>query len=310
MNVALSIESYSLKNAGVWLEGQAAVHVDAQTDVERGYGDPSFDILLATLHLPGITFMTGPVPFHIQTTIPIHAGGDLYLISKAGGTVRSFAALDGDVKYGVQYTPASGFQYINTHSFSHSGGLHGSHMEMTATARVYIMPVVVLEIDYIGGPAVGFKGFLQSSVDYQEEWSMCSPTGGAGASYTVAWGLQVTLSAQLHIAFAGHTFLRRSTDAGVIWSHQWPVASGCLSSTNTTAHAHKRDQRLLDYTDVEKSNPMHVPRSATQYDFFEGVQYVGPITIDSSNPSCAQLVSIHGGLQFVNQSEQTTFILL
>ena len=48
-------------------------------------------------------------------------------------------------------------------------------------------------------------------------------------------------------------------------------------------------------------NPVTQPSSDT-YAFFEGVQYVGDITI-KNDPSCDQLVSIHGGLQFVNASE-------
>jgi len=288
LNVDLKIESFSLKYAAAYLEGQAALHINATTDVSAE-AEASFDMILATIQLPTVKFSIGPVPFVINTTIPIHGGADIQLQSKAGGTIQALAHLDGDVKYGVQYTPDNGMQFIHTHSFSHYGGLSAMHLELTAVAKVYVMPVIVIVIDHIGGPNVGFKGFVQSSLDYKQDGSMCSPTGGTGLSYTTAWGLQLTLGAQLDISFAGHTFLHKETDPQPIWSHQWPLTAGCLALPSIMTHAVERNL-------IKQNTP------DGRYDFFEGVQYVGDITV-KDDPSCDHLVSIHGGLQFVNSSE-------
>jgi len=291
LNVDLSIQSFSLKHTAAYLEGQAAMHINATTDVAFG-GDASFDVVMAVLKLPDVDFTIGPVPFVIQTQVPVHAGAEYTLFSAKGGTVNALAHLDGDIKYGVQYTPDDGFQLMHTHTFSHHGGLSSSHIEIGAVAKVYVMPVIVVNIDHIGGPNVGLKGFVQTSIDFKEDGSMCSPTGGMGTSFTTAWGLQLTLGAHLNISFVGHDFLDKSTAPAPIWSHQWPLTAGCFDID--------ANRKLADASGFVW-NPVTHPSSDT-YAFFEGVQYVGDITI-KNDPSCDQLVSIHGGLQFANASE-------
>ena len=156
------------------------------------------------------------------------------------------------------------------------------------------MPVVVINIDHIGGPQIGFKGFVTTSVDHKEDGSMCSVTGGTGTSYTTAWGLQLTLGAHLDIEFVGHVFVNKSTDNEPVWSHQWPLGAGCLDLPSSMQHA--------DSTGYVSPPQMQERNDDDILDFFEGVQYIGDI-VTKTDPSCNRQVSIRGGLQFVNQSE-------
>lgn len=288
LNVDLQINSYNFEYAAIYLEGEAAMHIDAEGDAQANT-DLTFSTLMTTLKLADTAFAVGPVPFVIQTTVPVHAGTDI--TAAENGKVQARATMNGDIKYGLQYTQGDGFQYINSHSFTHTGGLTAADLELRAVAQVNVWPVVVIQIDHIGGPTVGVKGFVESSVDAQQ--AMCSPTGGYGTSFTTSWGAQITIGGALDIGFAGHTFLDEHWQSAPIWSHKWPVAAGCL------AKPQNEGGRPLGVVE----QPTLLPALADYYEFFEGVQYVGEILIDKSNPRCDQLVQIHGGLQFVNQSE-------
>ena len=149
---------------------------------------------------------------------------------------------------------------------------------LKAVVSAYVMPVLVINIDHIGGPAIGVKGFATATVEFRSTQSMCSQSGGAGCQVSVAWGLQLSIGAKLLVAFAGHTFVNKSIDQEPIWSHQWPLYSRCLS---------------LSAADT--------PRDDT-YPFFESVQYVGPVEIVTA-PECQSMLSIQATMQFVNQSE-------
>ena len=161
LNVDLSIQSFSLKHTAAYIEGQAAMHINATADLAVN-ADASFDVVMAVLKLPDVNFTIGPVPFVIHTQVPVHAGAEFTLFSGKGGTINALAHLEGDIKYGVQYTPDDGFQLMHTHTFSHYGGLSGSHIEIGAVAKVYVMPVIVVNIDHIGGPNGNFRN---SSID-------------------------------------------------------------------------------------------------------------------------------------------------
>jgi hypothetical protein len=100
VHVNLAIETYSLKHSAIYLQGQVAMHINASANVQPG-DDVNFDVLIHTLKLPNVDFFIGVVPFVIQTTVPIHAIGDLSANS-GGGKVQALAHLDGDIKHGVQ----------------------------------------------------------------------------------------------------------------------------------------------------------------------------------------------------------------
>ena len=89
--------------------------------VQYGYNN-SYDKLIKTIVLPDVKFSIGPVPFLIHSTIPVHVGFSTSLFADTG-KIQATARMDADVRYGVQYTPYAGFQYIHEHHHSYDGGI-------------------------------------------------------------------------------------------------------------------------------------------------------------------------------------------
>jgi len=277
LHVDLEISNYALTNVAAYFHGVVAHHVDFTGEAQQSYNS-EYDKTVGIIQLPDVTFTIGVVPFLIQSTIPVHIGYTTNLFSDTG-KVEASAKMDADAKYGVQWTPAAGFQFIHTHTQSYSGSVSVTDAQLKVVATAYVMPVFVITVDHLGGVTVGLKGSATATVLFKEDGSLCSPSGGAGTQVSAAWGLQLTIGAQLLVAFEGYTFVNKKTDQQIIWSHQWPLYSACLQVPGV-AEAPQDDS----------------------YSVFESVQWVGPVKITQA-PECDGFLSIQAGMQFVNQSE-------
>jgi len=112
---------------------------------------------------------------------------------------------------------------VNQHEWQDSGKLRDvPNDEIEVQLMVYILPTVVIIIDSIGGPYVGFKPFIEGVVTFDET------SADSCASVTVAlnWGLQVSIGAKIDIL---HIY-NYTTDPETIYSVKKPIASGCISS--------------------------------------------------------------------------------
>ena len=123
----------------------------------------------------------------INVTIPVHAGYTFDL--DVSGSIRATGSMGGGAKYGSQYLPkdqtaTGGFQYIHSHSFEHTGAITSSE-QVTAQVEslkyiclvlctniswqvvVYVMLVINIQIDHIGGPNIAIKGFVEPIVAFE-----------------------------------------------------------------------------------------------------------------------------------------------
>lgn len=279
LNFDFHMSDYSVKHVGCFIEGDLIHHVDMTSTQSERVKDVTFDKVLDILHFPDIHFLLGPVPISVKTTVPVHGG--LTLEYAEAGDLRAESHITGHVKYGMQWTQEDHFQFIHEHSLTHDGSVSSTGSVDTAVL-VYIMPVVWINIDHIGGPNVGVKGFVEPAVDFEQTNSLCSPGGGAGASYIVNFGLQLSIGAHIDIEFVGKTFINKTFEPSVIWSHKWPLASGCVEEV---------DSNFTSRTAL-----------AQPYRMVDGVAYNGPITMTNAS-GCDAAHTVHVSAQFVISDE-------
>ena len=100
----------------------------------------SGDIVLKILKIPSISFMVGPVPMVVDTTVPVHAG----FTSRASypGLVHAKADTQSQVTYGISYSQSNGFQFLHDHKARHNGALRSVNTSMQMTASLYLLPTL------------------------------------------------------------------------------------------------------------------------------------------------------------------------
>jgi hypothetical protein len=171
-------------------------------------------------------------------------------------------------------------------------------LDITAQADVYIMPVVNINIDHIGGPKIGFKGFVEPVIEFQSE-SPCSTSKpwGPAAKYTFNWGLQLTIGAFLNITVGDTSILPPKTWGPTqIFNLKWPLTSGCI---------HPPVRNILPLRN-KRSDPMIVPHYlGDKLILFDGVAYSGQVLINDL-PGCDQFLSIPVHFQLMNTSGADT----
>jgi len=287
----LHIQNWELQSTAAWIEGKVTSKVDMNLRAEARY-DNSNDVVMATIPLPPIHIMIGEIPMVINVTIPVHAGYTFDL--DVSGSIRATGSMDGDAKYGFQYLPkdqtaTGGFQYIHSHSFEHTGAITSSE-QVTAQVVVYVMPVVNIQIDHIGGPNIAIKGFVEPIVAFESE-SQCSrvsPPGPAG-KYTLNWGLQVTIGAFLDITLGKTELLKHQWGPEPIFHIKWEVASGCLQLSDALPSTSQSLALIQPYN------------LGDQMLLFEGVAYSGQIHV-LDIPGCQDYLSIVVHFQLANNS--------
>jgi hypothetical protein len=284
LNFDFHMADYEVQRVGTWIEGNLIHHVKITSKQQTTVQNLTFDKVMSILHFPDIHFSLGPVPISITTTVPVHSGLTIEY-SEADIEVVGDAHVTGTAKYGFQWTQEKHFQYIHEHSLSHDGSF-SSLGSIDAALLVYLMPVVWINVDHIGGPNIGVKGFVEPGMDAESEDSQCSSTGGAGASYFVNFGLQLSIGAHIEIEFVGHTFINKTFEPAVIWSHKWPLTSGCIGTKAQGVN----------------STSMSVSSQNAPYQMFSGVTYNGPIVVKDVD-GCDQTHSVYVSAQFVQTED-------
>lgn len=220
LNFVFEVGSYHVKNCTFWADGDLDLSVEAQLSAQE---EVSFDNTthLMTVDVPDIHFSIGPIPFHINTTIPVDAELKLDASLKVVSTMSSRAK--GTARFGVQYpyvhsdgSTENKPRQLSQWSVSHDGSfpsLSGA-IEVQLGATLYLLPTFIINIDGIGGPQIGVKTYLESIADF-------STTNGCQADYAAPglpaplvekteessggwhvvlnWGLQATASLFLDI---------------------------------------------------------------------------------------------------------------
>lgn len=283
LNFDFHMSNYAVQHVATWIQGDLAHHIEMTSMQQNTVKDLTFDKVMDILHFPDIHFMIGPVPVSITTTVPVHGG--LTIEYSEAGSMHGHAHVTGTAKYGFQWTQEKKFQYIHEHSLSHEGSVM-AESSLKAAVLVYVMPVIWINVDHIGGPNVGFKGFVEPGIDAESQGSQCSSSGGAGASYFVNFGLQLSIGAHIDIEFVGHTFINKTFEPAIIWSHKWPLASGCIDTQDQGGNFTSKSLTAQDQP----------------YKMFDGVAYNGPV-ISKAIQGCDQTHSVHVSAQFVQTDD-------
>lgn len=107
----------------------------------------------------------GPLPVVIGIAVPVHVGFDISATFDSSLSMGLSAS--GSVKYGISYDSSNGFVPISQSSYTHKGSLGSLTPGPTSdstTLQLYVMPVAVVNVEYIGGPNVGLKGFAEFAI--------------------------------------------------------------------------------------------------------------------------------------------------
>jgi len=297
LHLDLHIHQFSLVRTAAWIEGQVSSNIDMTVAAEASYGH-TFDLLVAVVKIPDITILIGEIPFVISVHIPVHAGYVLDFGVK--GLLHARGKMFGNAKYGFQYLPhdtsaSGGFQFIHSHSFSHEGSLLQSSARLSAQLDAYIMPVVDLYIDHLGGPNIGLKAFVEPVIAYETS-SACSPTWGPASKYTFNWGLQLTLGASLDVTIGNiHVVPKVSWGPAHVFNLKWPLESGCIHLPSTRS-TRMRDDELGVIARHTSGDRLHL---------FPGVAYSGQVTI-ADVPGCDRFLSIPVHFQMMNTSSSVS----
>ena len=217
----LDIEQYEVKRVEQYVEGDIdfalGVHMDCDSSAQA-----SEDLLLDTLSLPTITFYVGPVPITIDLSMPVHAGFTTSLQTSGKLGLSSGAHFHG--KWGSVYTPQEGLTLLH----EVENNVYANLLQMPngkAEATVYLQPVIVMNIEYIGGPNFALKPFVEFGA-VLDQMSACQGKLMASSN----WGVQATIGAHIDIHIASKQIYEHNFPAMSIFSMKKKIATGCLVS--------------------------------------------------------------------------------
>ena len=109
---------------------------------------------VATITLDPIYLDIFGVPVEIDISAPVLVGATATVSVDA--IASAYASASGSLEYGLEYD-GSDFNPISTKSLTYEGGLDQLSAEITVTASVYVMPVLSIIVECIGGPKVSVK---------------------------------------------------------------------------------------------------------------------------------------------------------
>jgi len=164
--------------------------------------------------------------------------------------------------------------------------------KVSADLEVYVLPTVIVNVDYIGGPYLGTKFMLESSAMIDNANKDCS----SHIIYSLNWGLFITIGAMIDINLAGVNIFKSNWDPYTLYSIKKPITSGCVSFG-------KIDEPVVEVPAIEAA-PSAVSLKLTNP--YPGSTYFG--TVGSSNrPDC---VSGELSLQYVGQLSNSSYIFV
>ena len=212
VTASINIQQGQLIGGSVIMDGTA--NFQSTFDLTLNQTDIDVDGHITTLNAGPIQFMLGPVPIRLTSTTPINLG--------ITGTVKGNLHMTGDlgmaasVKAGFQFANSQ-TQFINQLDFDHSGsGIHLpslSSITDSVALRFYVLPVPFINFDYLGGPNVGLKTYLEGIVDFDQ------PPCSRGPSVVTNAGLDGTVGANVHIGVGSFAYKRNFSSLATFSLH-------------------------------------------------------------------------------------------
>jgi hypothetical protein len=282
----LVINDYDIELAT--LVGEGDMVISAGSSVSVSAGTITNSVRVANLDMGGIHFMIGPVPVVLTATIPIDLGYEIMLSEAASFTIG--ARFAGSVSYGFTYTTRNGFERISKSEFQHSGGVTDVTVPERITAIVFVKPVVVIQVDHIGGPDIGVKAFLEYVIDKGTQDSWTDPCSGH-PKLSMNAGLQATIGAHVNIM----DILTKDFGSIAVFSTQLPILAGCLTGFNEIDDDHhlllsadSQEARDAVFRVVHSSGKILAdPETTNDRGTTYGTTWSGLFHGTPSNPKCA-----------------------
>ena len=281
----LVIDDYDVELAQ--LVGDGSYVLSAQSKVTVEGGTIADEVTAATVDMGSVHFMIGPVPVVLGATVPIDLGYEISMSSDASFTVG--ARFEGHAQYGFKYTDKFGFEAISDSNFEHSGGITDITVPDHLGAMIYVKPVMVIQVEHIGGPDIGLKTFLEYVLEKGIDDTWTSPCANL-PKLSFNAGIQGTIGAHVNIMGV----VKKEFPSRAIFSIKKPILAGCLVGYNDIADEHSA---LLSHAESEESqNAVHRvlhesgkvmadPRYTNDGTAY-GTTWFGTFKSDKSNPRC------------------------
>ena len=240
ITLAIDISGGSLQSASVIMSGDAKIQATLDMTIDGQYNYTK-QKLIRSLQTPSLTFFLAGVPIRMSIGTPVYLGFD----ATVSGALHLTAdmAMSATMKSGFTYTGGD-THFINDLSFSESGS--GVNLvkvdDVSATVRFFLLPIPALNVDYMGGPTVGLKTYVEAVVDNAQT---ASQTCSTGPSVVTNAGLDGTIGADIHIGLAGKNLYSKKYDSVSTFSlHHILKKAFCPgSSSSSTASSGRRLQQ-------------------------------------------------------------------
>merc|ERR1719473_2588495 len=222
MTFELVVQDYKVINFETSFKGSAGFNIDAtyeSTETKSWvYTTPN-----PVYQPPSVsaTFVAG-IPWDLTFSMPIYAGFNATL--GAGMALSASASATGSVEYGLKVVDGGPLQYINQHSFTHTGKVSQA-IAAASSAEFFIEPRLTMMVDHIGGPLVALRPGLVLSG---------SPSSGCGGmSFGLSAAIAVAVGVKTDITFAGISIpcsFCHLTDVGKFTTFvNQPITSVCVA---------------------------------------------------------------------------------
>lgn len=224
----LHISGYALSSMDLYVQGNVDYSVSGSLNLQESFA-LNFSMLLGNVTLAPICFTIGPIPFCITTCIPVYGGFDL--VANLTSNITAQSQSSGSVKYGVMYTSSEGFHLVSETDLKPFGPnqIPAFDAAVAIAGDVFILPTIVIGVDHLGNANVGVKVFMEVTLNYNKDNSSCSTDGEPAIETTLAFGMQLSLGANISVSLLGINLLQKTWPPNAIWSGKWPIGSFCLS---------------------------------------------------------------------------------
>ena len=258
-------------------------------------------------------FTIGPVPFNIKASLPVQVGGLLDVTTS--GEFRARTAFSGQASFGIEYTPADGFMPVNNVEFAHSAQVVSLNAAVDVRTQFYVMPVLKIDVDYVGESYLSLKGFLEMQVSESlRQQSVCPQSCTISAGTQTNVGLDANVGAAINISIAGKNLLLHKFGNATILSLKKPVMSACICLSDVTSAPPDTGETALSTTTPTTTTTTSAitpttPNSSDSSPFEPSVMVVGDVWSGmslSDLPSCALVNNVSVSLQLVQLNSALT----
>ena len=236
VTLSIDITGGTLQSASVIMSWEAKIQATLDMTVDGQYSYTK-QKLIRSLQTPSLTFFLAGIPIRLGIGTPVYLGFD----ASVSGALHLTAdmGMSATMKSGFIYTGGN-TNFINDLSFTETGS--GVSLvkvdDISATVRFFLLPIPALNVDYMGGPTVGLKTYVEAVVDIDQTASQQCSTG---PSVVTNAGLDGTIGANIHI---GKSYSKKFDSISTFSLHHVLKKAFCpASSSGSTASMGRRLQQ-------------------------------------------------------------------